>query len=405
MILHRYKLNVPENKKATLKLMTEAEKLKKLMSANTKKIPLKIECFMGDKDVKGSMDRAMFEEMVAPFMDNIEKSMKECLESSKLKVEDIYCVEIIGGSSRIPKIKTLIEKVYGKTPSTTLNADEAVSRGCALQCAILSPTFKFREFSVTDIQPYPIKLVWDNEGGIENQGPGEMEVFPAFHPVPFSKLTDVSYPVRHVGLFEIGDVRPTSDGGNQKGKVKVRVNPNGIFGVSSASLLEKHELEEEVPVEMEVDNKQNGENKEEENKEAAQPGAEEPKKEEGKMDTEEPKKEEPKKDVKKEKRKKIVNKTIELPVSQRVQGQLSHKKMQNAVSTDLVIHPCIVFIIFLNKCFLWYLNSDGKEQTGSLHGSGLLEHCSFQNVPCAPGEPSKVKFLIEYDYSSFDSIL
>merc|ERR1712106_725759 len=117
-----------------------------------------------------------------------------------------------------------------------------------------------------------------NQGGIENQGPGEMEVFPAFHPVPFSKMltffkndtfqvageyvTDVPYPVRHIGLFEIGVVKPTADGGNQKVKVKVRVNPNGIFGVSSASLLEKHEIEEEVPVEMDVDNKENGEKKE-----------------------------------------------------------------------------------------------------------------------------------------------
>jgi len=344
----RYKLNVPENKKATLKLMTEAEKLKKLMSANTNKIPLNIECFMEDKDVKGTMDRAMFEELVAPNMVNIEKVLIECLESSKLKVEDIYSVEIVGGSSRIPSLKTLIEKVYSKVPSTTLNADEAVARGCALQCAILSPTFKVREFSVTDIQPYPIKLVWDNQGGSEGQGPGEMEVFPAFHPVPFSKMltffkndtfqvageycTDVPYPIRHIGLFEIGDVRPTEDGGNQKVKVKVRVNPNGIFGVSSASLLEKHEIEEEVPVEMEVDKKEEGEKKEEDSKEGKP--AEEPKKEEAKMDTEEPKKEE-KKDVKMEKRKKIVNKTIDLPVSQRVQGQLSHEKLQNAMTEEL----------------------------------------------------------------------
>merc|ERR1711909_173070 len=267
-----------------------------------------------------------FEELVAPFMDNIEKALKDCLETSKLKVEDIYSVEIIGGSSRIPKIKSMIEKVYSKSPSTTLNADEAVSRGCALQCAILSPTFKVREFSVVDIQPYPIKLVWDNHGGIENQGPGEMEVFPAFHAVPFSKMLtffkndtfqvageyvhDVPFPGRHIGLFEIGDVRPTAEGGNQKVKVKVRINPNGIFGVSSANLVEKHEIEEEVPVEMEVDQKENGEKKEEENK-GTEAGAEEPKK-----------------DVKMEKRKKIVNKTIDLPVSQRVQGQLNAEKMQ-----------------------------------------------------------------------------
>merc|ERR1712096_150392 len=112
-----------------------------------------------------------------------------------------------------------------------------------------------------------------------------------------------------------GDVRPTEEGGNQKVKVKVRVNPNGIFGVSSASLLEKHEVEEEVPVEME------GDKKEEDNKESK---PDEAAKEENKMETEEAKKEE-KKEVKMEKRKKIVNKTIDLPVSQRVQGQLSHE--------------------------------------------------------------------------------
>jgi Hsp70 protein len=47
-------------------------------------------------------------------------------------------------------------------------------------------------------------------------------------------------------------VKPTPEGGNQKIKIKVRVNPNGVFNVSSASMIEKVEIEEEVPVEMEV---------------------------------------------------------------------------------------------------------------------------------------------------------
>lgn len=84
---------------------------------------------------------------------------------SGLRLEDIYAVEIVGGSSRIPAIKHLIEVVFGKQSSTTLNQDEAVSRGCALQCAMLSPAIRVREFSVTDIQNYPIKLVWDASMG------------------------------------------------------------------------------------------------------------------------------------------------------------------------------------------------------------------------------------------------
>jgi molecular chaperone DnaK (HSP70) len=84
---------------------------------------------------------------------------------SGLRLEEIYAVEIVGGSSRIPAIKHLIEVVFGKQPSTTLNQDEAVARGCALQCAMLSPAIRVREFSVTDIQNYPIKLVWDASMG------------------------------------------------------------------------------------------------------------------------------------------------------------------------------------------------------------------------------------------------
>lgn len=52
---------------------------------------------------------------------------------SGLSLEDIYSVELIGGSSRLPTVKNLVKKVFGMEPSTTLNADEAVARGCALQ--------------------------------------------------------------------------------------------------------------------------------------------------------------------------------------------------------------------------------------------------------------------------------
>lgn len=112
-------------------------------------------------------------------------------------------MEIVGAASRIPAIKERISKFFGKELSTTLNADEAVARGCALQvkftchdqtlwssgrniqikscfsfvigiwntdvcfssspqCAILSPAFKVREFSITDVVPYSISLKWNS---------------------------------------------------------------------------------------------------------------------------------------------------------------------------------------------------------------------------------------------------
>ena len=138
--------------RSILKLTSEVEKVKKQMSANTNKLPLNIECFFEERDLNGHIDRATFEGLIANELQRIEEVMVECLKASEWKQEDIYAVEIVGGSSRVPAIKAAITNVFGKQPQTTLNADEAVSRGCALQCAILSPTFRVREFSVTDLQ-------------------------------------------------------------------------------------------------------------------------------------------------------------------------------------------------------------------------------------------------------------
>lgn len=78
-------------------------------------------------------------------------------------------------------MKTLIEKVFGKPASTTLNQDEAVSRGAALQCAILSPAVRVHDFATVDIQNTTVRVSWDGEQC------GDMDVFPAFHPFPFSR--------------------------------------------------------------------------------------------------------------------------------------------------------------------------------------------------------------------------
>ncbi len=52
---------------------------------------------------------------------------------TELSRDEIYAIEVVGGATRIPTIKERISKFFGKDISTTLNADEAVARGCALQ--------------------------------------------------------------------------------------------------------------------------------------------------------------------------------------------------------------------------------------------------------------------------------
>uniref|UniRef100_A0AAX7TIL3 Heat shock protein 4b n=1 Tax=Astatotilapia calliptera TaxID=8154 RepID=A0AAX7TIL3_ASTCA len=263
----KYKLDVKSKPRALVRLYQESEKLKKLMSANSSDLPLNIECFMNDIDVTGKMNRAQFEEMCADILARVEPPLQSLLEQAKLKKEDIYAVEIVGGASRIPAVKERISKFFGKELSTTLNADEAVARGCALQCAILSPAFKVREFSITDAVPYPISLKWHSAA---EDGVSDCEVFPKNHAAPFSKVltfyrkepfsleayysspNELPYPDPTIGQFMIQKVVPQASGESSKVKVKVRVNIHGIFSVSSASLVEVQKSDEaEEPMETE----------------------------------------------------------------------------------------------------------------------------------------------------------
>lgn len=350
------KLDPMQKPRALLKLTTEVDKIKKQMSANTNRLPLNIECFMEERDFSSHVDRATFEGLIAEEVQTIQQVMVDCLKASEWKLEDIYSVEIVGGSSRVPAVKAAIEHVFGKSPQTTLNSDEAVSRGCALQCAILSPTFRVREFSVTDLQPYAVKLNWKAESDT-----GDMVVFPKFHQIPFSKILtfyrrdtfgveaeyDGDVPVMnpYIGNFEIGEVRPLPDNGCQKVKVKVRINLHGIFVVSSANYVEKHEVEEEV--QMEVDPPKE-EAKADSNNGDAPPKTEAgdkgnaPKGAEGDTemkDENEKTEEQPaaKKEVRTEKRKKVVSKTIDLPITTIVVGAMSRDKLETALEQEKVL--------------------------------------------------------------------
>ncbi|KAG2457222.1 heat shock protein 105 kDa-like [Polypterus senegalus] len=257
--LSKYKLDVRSNKRALVRLYQECEKLKKLMSSNSTDIPFNIECFMNDKDVSGKMNRSLFEELCGDLLERVKSPLSAVMEQSQLGPENISAVEIVGGATRIPSVKERISKFFKKDISTTLNADEAVSRGCALQCAILSPAFKVREFSVTDAAPFSISLKWSTEA---DEAEGNYEVFCKNHALPYSKLITfyrknpfileafythpnlVPFAESKIGQFLVQNVAPQEDGQKSKIKVKVRINTHGIFSVSTASMIQKCKTEE-----------------------------------------------------------------------------------------------------------------------------------------------------------------
>uniref|UniRef100_A0AAQ6A0I9 Heat shock protein 4a n=1 Tax=Amphiprion ocellaris TaxID=80972 RepID=A0AAQ6A0I9_AMPOC len=382
----KYKLDVKSKPRALVRLYQECEKLKKLMSANSSDLPLNIECFMNDIDVSGKLNREQ------SLLSNIGVSLRGELEQKSLKGEDIYAVEIVGGASRIPSIKERISKFFGKELSTTLNADEAVARGCALQCAILSPAFKVREFSITDVVPYSVSIKWNSAA---EEGLSDCEVFPKNHAAPFSKVLtfyrkepftldayynnpkELPYPTATIGQFLIQNVVPQPSGESAKVKVKVRVNVHGVFSVSSASLVEVVKTAEgEEPMETDQAVKEE-ENKmqvdqEDQKLQAGDNGDKKSETEEMETSAEDAKQEKKNDQPPQAKKPKVKTKTVELPIENNLHWQLSSEELNTFVENE----DRDSFSLKLEDTENW-LYEDGEDQQKQVYIDKLAELKKF----------------------------
>merc|ERR1719329_723852 len=181
------------------------------------------------------MNRDDFERMCQPMMDKVRAVLDAAKSSMGVSVEEVDFVEMVGGATRVPWLKRMCTESFGgKELSYTMNAEESVARGCALQAAILSPLFKVREFKVEDTTPFGITVGWkgsssdaaaaagdaagDEEG--ERMGGGEGEYKTAV-------------------VFQAGSMM-------KKVKVKAKLTIHGIFVIDSAQLVEEEEYEETV---------------------------------------------------------------------------------------------------------------------------------------------------------------
>ncbi|XP_071725016.1 heat shock 70 kDa protein 15-like [Rutidosis leptorrhynchoides] len=283
-----YKIDVYQNARACLRLRAACEKLKKILSANPE-APLSIECLMDEKDVKGFMKRDDLEQIAIPILERVKKPLEKALADAGLTVENVHMVEVVGSASRIPSIVKILTEFFGKEPRRTMNASECVARGAALQCAILSPTFKVREFRVKEIFPFSIALSWKGSGPDSQNGSTDNQqstiVFPKGNVIPSVKAltfyrsgtfaVDVHYadaaelqmPPK-ISTYTIGPFQ-SSKGERAKLKVKVRLNMHGIVAIESATLLEEEEVE--VPVQNEQPKEATKMDTDEATGEAAQP--------------------------------------------------------------------------------------------------------------------------------------
>merc|ERR1712023_96475 len=163
-------INVRNNAKAMLKLQVASEKSKKLLSPQgVTEAPANVECLAEDIDLNVTLTKEDFESKSQFLIDRLAGPVNQCLAEAGLTKDDISDCEIVGGTSRIGILKKTLAEILGLDVNavnhglkTTMNSDEAVCRGAALQCAMLSSKIKVKPFSIIDKVPYPIHLYFDD---------------------------------------------------------------------------------------------------------------------------------------------------------------------------------------------------------------------------------------------------
>jgi len=266
----KYKIDINTNPKALVRVAAACEKMKKILSANAQ-APISIESLMNDVDVQSMMKREELEALLQPLLERATTPLEQALAEAKMKIEDIDSIEMVGGCTRVPSLKEKISKFFGKQLSFTLNQDEAVARGCAFSCAILSPVFRVRDFSVHDIVNYPIEFLWEQSPDIPDEDTS-LTVFNKGNFMPSTKILtfyrkqpfelEARYakpemlPGRMnpwIGKFSVKGVKASGEDDFTICKLKARLNLHGVLNVESGYCVEEVEVDEPIPEEKEAE--------------------------------------------------------------------------------------------------------------------------------------------------------
>uniref|UniRef100_A0A0D9WTA4 Heat shock 70 kDa protein 16 n=1 Tax=Leersia perrieri TaxID=77586 RepID=A0A0D9WTA4_9ORYZ len=266
----RYGIDVIGNVKASTRLRAACEKAKKVLSANAQAV-VNIECLMEEKDVRGMIRREEFEKLCAGLLERVVEPCRRAMADSRIEFDRLHSVELVGSGSRVPAIARVLAGFFRREPSRTLNASECVARGCALQCAMLSPTYRVREYEVQDAVPASIGF-FSVEGPISALS--SKALFQRGHPLPSVKVVTLhknntfkldSFYVdenelppgtsTQIGTFQIGPFQTHTE--KSEVKVRIRVNLHGLISVESAALIDDDQSDADSADSMEVES--NGE--------------------------------------------------------------------------------------------------------------------------------------------------
>jgi len=253
----KHKKDLKSNQRALKRLKTACERAKRTLSSSLT-AAIEIDALLDGTDFHTSLTRAKFEDLCGHWFRQTLDSVGRVLRDAKMSKDQIHDVVLVGGSTRIPKVQELLSQYFaGKKLCNSVNPDEAVAYGAAVQAAVLVGTRDEKLNNLVLLDVCPLSL------GIETQGQIMTTLIPRNTTIPtkktqmFSTFADNQTSVRVqiyegerqftrdnnlLGTFDLSNIPPMPRG-VPKLEITYELDTNGILTVSAVETSTKNKKE------------------------------------------------------------------------------------------------------------------------------------------------------------------